>query len=266
MNNGYIYVASLNAMYYELAILSAQSLKDLHPQAHVTLFTHDTFVDDRAVQLFDNIVTNIPVHRRAKMWCMARTPYDNTYYNDCDSIIIHPDIAKVFDGITDKIHMTKNLVYTIARRELEYIDKDRKLFPYFHGAVAWYKKNDLNVEFIDTWWNEYIKQLANPWPHDEWSHDIWRGFDMFTLWSMVNAMYPEYEKFKDRVVEGDRRFNCVLPEGRQTVDVKSPVVYQIPRDMYCSMEYWKKVVARNLENVPTYNDQPYDSENPIKFC
>lgn len=264
LNNGYVYVASLNPLYYELAILSAQSLKDIHPQSHVTLFTHDKFVDDRAEQLFDNIVTNIPVHRRAKMWCMARTPYDQTFYNDCDSVIVHPDISKVFDNLDDKIYMTKNLVYTVSRKELEYIDKDRKWFPYFHGAVAWYQKNDANIEFIDTWWRAYVKQLYSPWPHGDWAFEIWQGFDMFTLWSMLNSFYPEYDKFKDRVVEGDRRFNCVLPEGKQSESVKSPVVYQIPRDTYCKFDYWPKV-ARKLQDAPTFYDEHYDSEDSIEF-
>ncbi len=264
MNSGYIYVASVSPLYYELAILSAQSLKDLHPKAHVTLFTHDSFVDNRAEQLFDNIVTDIPIHRRAKMWCMARTPYDQTFYNDCDSIIVHPDIAKVFNGISDKIYMTRNLLYTVARRELQYIDKDRTILPSFHGAVAWYKKNDSNIEFLETWWRAYVKQLQSPWPHGDWSHDNLKGFDMFTLLSLLSGLYPEYEKFKDRVVEGDRRFNCVLPEGMKCENVRFPVVYQIPRDSYSKFTYWNKV-ARKLENAPAYNDQPYDSEDSIQF-
>jgi len=264
MNSGYIYVASLNALYYELAILSAQSLKDLHPQAHVTLFTHDGFVDDRAVELFDNIITNIPVHRRAKMWCMARTPYDMTFYNDCDSMIVHPDISKVFNDITDKIHMTKNLIYTVSRESLAYIDKQKTKTPYFHGAVAWYKKTDANVEFINEWWQAYVKQLVNPWPHGDWADEIWKGFDMFTLWSMLSGLDPKYSKFKDRVIEGDRRFNCVTPEGKTYENVKLPVVFQIPRTEYTSFKKWPEIY-RNIQNAPTYNEQYHDPENPSKL-
>ena len=83
-SKGYIYVASLKKLYYELGIESATSLRDLYPEANITLFTHETFIDDdRPYKIFDNVVTNIPIHRRAKMWCMARTPYDYTFYNDC---------------------------------------------------------------------------------------------------------------------------------------------------------------------------------------
>ena len=45
MNKGYIYVASVNKAYYYAAKKSAESLLDFYPEAKITLFTHDFWVE-----------------------------------------------------------------------------------------------------------------------------------------------------------------------------------------------------------------------------
>lgn len=261
-SKGYIYVASVNKLYYELGIESAASLRDLHPSADITLFTHDKFVDSRAEKIFNNIITNIPVHRRAKMWCMARTPYDQTFYNDCDSLLVHPDISKVFDDMGDKVYMCENLPHTVSRALLTYID-DQGNKPHFHGAVAWYKKNDLNIEFMNTWWSEHVKQLSEPWPYSY--HPIWRQFDMFTLWRLTSGVLPGFEKFTGIVEQGDRRFNCTIVDGGITATNKPPVVIQIPRPTFKENLTAYSYIYRNLENAPTFTDKLNAPEESIKF-
>lgn len=261
-NKGYIYVASLKKLYYELGIESATSLRDLYPEANITLFTHEKFVDDdRPYKIFDNVITHIPIHRRAKMWCMARTPYDYTFYNDCDSFVLHPDISKVFDGMGDKVYMCKNLLHTVSSKVLTYFDNDGN-FPYYHGAVAWYKKTDFNIEFMETWWDEYIKQLHGPWdlPYDK----IWQKYDMFTLWRLHTGRIPGLEKFKDCITTGDRRFNCTTVDGFINDTNLPPVVMQCPRTDYAELEGYKPLYER-LKYVPTFTDWQYTTKDSIKF-
>mgnify|MGYP006932105204 FL=1 len=38
MNNGFVYVATYESIYYSSAVLSAESLKDYYPEANITLF------------------------------------------------------------------------------------------------------------------------------------------------------------------------------------------------------------------------------------
>lgn len=261
-NKGYIYVASVNKLYYELGLESASSLRDLYPEANITLFTHDMWVDSRAEKLFNNIVTGIPIHRRAKMWCMARTPYDYTFYNDCDSLLVHPDIAKVFDGMGEKVYMCENLLHTVSRRTLMYIDnKGNK--PLFHGAVAWYKKNDLNIDFMNTWWSEFVKQVSEPWPFSY--SELWKQFDMFTLWKLTSGVVPGFDKFTGLVELGDRRFNCTIVDGGVTATNKPPVVIQIPRPTYKDNMPAYSYIYRNIKNAPAFTHELNTPEKFIKF-
>jgi len=101
-DEGYIYVASYSKKYYEFAMIAGESLRTFNRKAHITLYTHECWVDDRAREIFNNIVTGIPVHQRAKMWCMARTPYEKTFYSDVDSQVVHPRIKNVFDELGDE--------------------------------------------------------------------------------------------------------------------------------------------------------------------
>lgn len=263
MNSGFIYVASRQKIYYEMGIEAAKSLKDVYPEANVTLFTHDCYVDDRAEQVFDSVITGIPIHRRAKMWCMARTPYDQTFYTDVDSFFLHPDIKHVFNDLDDDIWMTENLLHTVSSEDLRYIDKENNHLPFFHGAVAWYKKSDANLEFMQTWWSEYVKQLIEPWPYEQYS-DIWKIWDMFTLWKMYSGVIPGFEKFTGRVKLGDRRFNCTLVDYEFRGTNKPTVLMQIPQTNYKYFRTWNNM-KRNCIDEPAFNDKHYTSEASIEY-
>ena len=58
-NNGFIYIGSLTKPYYDAAVMSAESVKDYWPEAKITLFTHEPWVNEkRDSKFFDNIVTS----------------------------------------------------------------------------------------------------------------------------------------------------------------------------------------------------------------
>ena len=45
-------------------------MRDFFPQANITLFTHEKFLDKQS-DIFDIVITDIPVYYRTKMWGMA---------------------------------------------------------------------------------------------------------------------------------------------------------------------------------------------------
>lgn len=266
-NKGYVYVASVNPLYYELSLLSATSLKQCYDEANITLFTHDKFVDERAEQIFDQIITNIPVHRRSKMWCMARTPYDQTFYNDVDSSIVHPDISKVFDMLSESdIFMCRNKIDTVRDPDLAWVDLDRTIELPFHGAVCWYNKTELTIDLLDTWYSEYNNQIFNPWPYEEWSTPKWKYYDMFTLWKLVGGKFEEFNRFTDLIQAGPRRFNSTIVDGAMNKKDYggAPVNYQIPRNIYSEM-YEFQSAKKRLKNATSFSIKHYTSKDSIEF-
>jgi len=240
---GFIYVASRDVLYYELALISCQTLRDYYPDAHVTLFTHENFVDEegRAEELFDTIITDIPIHYRTKMWCMARTPYTKrTIYIDADSMIRHRDIKKMHDFLDEcDLFCGSNLLYTVGNPKWAHIDKARKYEPIYHGSMWGYHTTDLNLDFMQTWFDEYVKQRRTKWPHEKFAYREWQQFDMFTLWTMTVGsrigMFPQYSKFNPLDIKIlSRRWNSTGQDLPEDLD-GPPVITQVDKSTWSKM-------------------------------
>jgi hypothetical protein len=258
-DDGFIYVASRDRLFYELALLSCESLKSFSPKTHVTLFTHENFCDDRC-KIFDNVIVDIPIHYRAKMWCMARSPYKRTIYNDCDSQICHRDVSKMFDFLDDcDLFCGSNLLYTVGSLKWTYIDKARNHIPKYHGSMWGYKKSELTTDFMQTWFDEYIKQITTPWPYEKTHYKEWQLFDMFTLWKITSGLFDEFERFnKLNIKILSRRWNTTSQDLREDLD-GPPVITQIDKPT------WKKMpnVWKNIEKG--MNDEKHQVEKrPLK--
>lgn len=247
--DGFIYVASLTVLYYELAIFSAQSLRDYHPNAYITLFTHEKFVDKRALEIFDRIYTEIPIHKRAKMWGMARTPYERTIYIDCDSQIMHRDIKLMHDFLDDcDLFCGSNPKHTVANPKWAWIDKAQTIEIPYHGSMWGYDNSALKIDFMQTWFDEYIKQDIEPWDKYEEKHYYeWKQFDMFTLWRLTLSGEQQFERFKDLKIQiVPRRFNCSMGDGIH-LD-KPPVLMQIPRTVWKTMPHIWEIIERGIKD------------------
>ena len=141
-NNGFLYVGSLTKPYYDAAVMSAESIKDYWPEAKITLFTHEPWVNERRdSKIFDRIETNIPVHCRAKLWALDQTHYDKTVYMDADTYCEHEDVKHIFDELPDEydISMTTNrpynakVVYFTKEKELEHYNEEHKKLIWENG-------------------------------------------------------------------------------------------------------------------------------------
>ncbi len=264
-DDGFIYVASRDRLYYELAILSCESLKSFSPKTHVTLFTHEKFVDERC-KIFDTVIVGIPIHIRAKMWAMARSPYKRTIYNDCDSQICHRDVSKMFNFLDNcDLFCGSNLLYTVGSIKWTYIDKARKHIPKYHGSMWGYNKSELTTDFMQTWFDEYIKQITTPWPYSKDHYQEWQQFDMFTLWKMTSGLFKEFSRFDNLKIEIlSRRWNTTSQDLPEDLD-GPPVIMQIDKHTWQKMPNVWKNIERGIKDEKHQVEKRSSRDTTIEY-
>ena len=231
-NNGYLYVASMSPLYYKAALRSAVSLKDHYPEAKITLFAHKQFVRDSDRQHFDQIITDIPIHKRAKMWAMARSPYDNTFYIDADTEIMSEDIADVFEHLEGNDLRFTGIVRHVSKDVI--VDKDNELL--YHGGVVLYRSSKPLVrKLMRDWFDTYEYQCRCDWATSKFKQydKGMKPWDQFTLWWLLNTN-AKYKKLKHSLFpDGGFEYNFIylLSESHPNNDQfknKQPIVYHLP--------------------------------------
>lgn len=208
---GYLVVGSTKFQFYKFAINLVESIKDYHPEAKVCLVTEERFLDGREKIADDLLLCGSGV--REKLWGMANSPYDLTFYIDADAEVIHEDIAKVWDELGDN-----DMVFTGLPEDRWYIFKDTE-FPggtfTLCGAVCLYdSSNQLVMEFMQDWYEYYVKQAERTWwPLNENGHfdfDLYPEelgcWDQFTLWWLTEKV-DKYKELKIGIFEDDLKWN-----------------------------------------------------------
>lgn len=209
-NNGYLLVASNHYRYYAWAMNLAESIKDYYPEAQICLVTEERFLDGRE-EVADHLIF-CDNHYRAKLWGMANSPFDNTFYIDVDMEIIGEGIETVFDELGDN-----DMMFTGLPKDRWYVFKDTQ-FPggtfTLCGGVCLYNSKPLVKEFMQEWYNYYVEQYAcRWWPKKEdgtfdtdlYPHHL-RIWDQFTLWWLTNKE-EKYADLKIEVFENDLKWN-----------------------------------------------------------
>jgi len=229
--NGFLYVASQSAAFYKSAVNSAISLRDNYPEANITLFTHADFVQESDRKFFDKIETGIPIHKRAKMYGMARTPYEKTFYLDADTEIRSENIKKVFDILGNNDIMFTRIISKVSKDRL--IDSNNNLE--YHGGVVLYNSKKLTLQLMQDWYETYLIQDRTPWSQSPFArfNPKMRPWDQFTIWYLLNVD-PKYKKIKhDFFPDGGHSFNYIsLFENYEEFKEIEQIVYHhtIPRD------------------------------------
>ncbi len=208
---GYLVVASTRYQFYKFAINLVESIKDYNPEAKVCLVTEERFLDGREKIADDLLLCGSGV--REKLWGMANTPYDLTFYIDADAEVMHEDIAKVWDEIGDN-----DMVFTGLPEDRWYIFKDTE-FPggtfTLCGAVCLYdSSNPLVIEFMNDWYEYYNKQIAKTWwplnEHGQFDTHLYPEelgcWDQFTLWWLTEKV-DKYQELKVGIFEDDLKWN-----------------------------------------------------------
>ena len=208
---GYVIVASRRNFFYVSALNLIESIRDFYPDAKVCLVTEEKFLDGRE-KIVDKIVL-CNDHKRAKLWGMAKSPWDISFYIDADTEVEHEDIEHVFDELGDY-----DLLFTGLPEERSYCYAELK-FPggqfELCGAVCLYdKRNPLVREFLNDWYDLTVKQYAGTWwptkGDGTWDDYLYprtlARWDQFSLWWLVNKE-PKYKDLKVGVFEDDARWN-----------------------------------------------------------
>lgn len=200
-SKGFVIVASKRYIFYKCAILCAETLRDFYPEAHITFFTHEEWIDERTA-IFDNIITGIPTDKRAKLWALAHTPYDLTMYLDADIQVEDPEIVTCFDLIPEgcDILMTKIRPYSGV---ISYFPGGKLTW---HCGMFLFRKSEMMIQLFKDWYDEYNEQQKH-WPFDTTIYPkTLQPWDTWTFWKLCN-LDGYNEKINIQEFPEDARWN-----------------------------------------------------------
>jgi len=245
--NGIVLVASMSKAYYTSAVRLACSIRD-YSNFPITLFTHESFVQENHRNLFDNIITNIPVHIRAKLWGISKSPYENTLYLDSDMEVVSPEFSKVFDLLEDNDLILTKIRPHVSKEVI--ISKTTKEKLIYHGGFIMFNHKTHTRRLMENWWTGYTEQQKNWNFPDHYDRNMQR-WDQFTLWRLLKE--SEYN-FKIKTPKNDYRWNYIHLYDELGVNPKSkkesesPIIYHytIPE------EFVKQRKFNNRLNLETH--------------
>lgn len=228
---GFVTVATKRKQFLMGADNLKESLLDHCPDAKITLFTEQHFIDDPSCQRyfrdFDKVLPTPSNTNREKMWGMANSPYDLTFYMDADIEIVHDDIANIFDHLEDGeydmayVNLTKEGAKHFAEWEWgpNLYDDGWEGVPdhLAHcGGVALYDmRNPLIKEFMMDWYDLFLKQRDGRWNPEAFDYikkGNFRQWDQLTLWWLIYHS-PKYESLKWKFFKDNYRWNYFTSFG-----------------------------------------------------
>lgn len=224
-NNGFVIVASNQKRFLNSANMLANSVKEYWPDADLTLFTEDRWIED-ADPDFDQVFGGAPKHHRAKLWALSQTPYKNlTVYLDADMECAHEDVSTIFNQMPEDADILITKIRSYAGKEAKFPDGEMV----DHGGFFMYRNNPKTIEFMNQWWLRYEQQylaeqgIVDPKTIglDEELHPrhLWY-WDQFTFWWLQNK--TEYAINKQYFPD-DARWNFVWAYRDDETD--KPIIF-----------------------------------------
>lgn len=210
LKQGFVYIASNNAGgmrgtdYVKEAIFSATSLKKIHPNAQITLFTNKEYPN---LSIFDKIEV-VDIKLRSKQDLLHMTPYDNTIYIDTDTYI-NDNIEELF-GLFEKFELFATHDY--ARKRIFPIPEYMAIpvsFSELNGGVFGFKKCDNFNKLIELWKHYFHKyQKVTPWDQPSFRIACWESNIKLYVVPYEYNRRGKHAKQKsiDAVKKGDSKF------------------------------------------------------------
>lgn len=151
MNAGVIYVAT-GEKYVLEACKSATRLKEVMPSIPITFFTDKEILS----KAFEKVEIIEPFHKRSKIPCLVKSPYEQTLYLDSDTYVTD-DLSELFQ-LLDRFDIA--LVQSPCGEKYE-IKGIPDCFPEFNSGVILYKKTSKVYDLFRTWKTLYERDLLN---------------------------------------------------------------------------------------------------------
>jgi hypothetical protein len=134
---------------------SIKSIKKIHPRLSISLFTDE----DPKIKGIDNVKLITVDSARIKHKYLYESPYDNTLYMDCDTVVVGPiqesfRLMERFD-----LAMTHDLIRKDSKKSVKYPDyaKIPDGFSEFGGGVFMFRKSPAVEEFFKVWQKNFDK-------------------------------------------------------------------------------------------------------------
>ena len=176
-----------------------------------TIFAERFCEDGRAEEIADHLIF-CDDNYRAKIWGMAQTPFDRTFYIDADCECIHEDISTIFDLLGDN-----DMMFTGLADEHWYVFNDDP-FPggqfKLCGAVCLYRKTERTIKFLNDWYKLFNEHRSGRWwPENEDGQPDYvnfpkrlRGWDQFSLMWLTDHT-DEFSDLKIEIFEDKLKWN-----------------------------------------------------------
>lgn len=144
MKKGYLYCLygeDTKGMFERELIPSFKSLKAKVPEAKVCLYTNIDF--DNSLYGFDKVIFNQKIEKSTvvKAEGLLKSPFEQTIFLDCDTIIENKKINSIFQAL-EKYDFA--LTYGNAERKGE-------IFPGFNTGLVAVRKNEFTEKIIKEW-------------------------------------------------------------------------------------------------------------------
>lgn len=213
---GFLFVASTERLFYNLAINAMDSLRDSYPEANICLVTEKRFLDGRE-SIADHII-HCGESNREKLWALSRTPFDITMYIDADSQIIHEDIATCFDMLQDNDILFVELPSDHRTKHFAVREWSSGVMTHCGGIVLYDIRKTIVKEFMEDWNKYYHLQRAFQWwpdltsdgsPDFDLHPKILGQFDQFTLWWLIEKC-DKYKDIKHGFFDDGDRWNWYM--------------------------------------------------------
>lgn len=222
-DSGIIYCATGKCHYFKkrgsyalYADRSAGSLKKFFPDAKITLFTDD--LDLPALKNFDNIsflegVTPSKGPFFGKINAIKNSPYENTIFLDCDTMVLTEGIINIFSLLKKFDILGCHAPIRVQNSVHEKYQSIPRSFPEINTGVIGYKKNSGTDDVLNFWLDCYKDDVQNKSAGNDqaaFRKSIW-------VHSIALGILPmEYNHRNLKAVEGHRfdALNTIIHHSR----------------------------------------------------
>ena len=223
LSKGFVFVATKYESFLKAANFLAETILDYMPDAKITLFTEQIFLEDHQCQTyfnhFDKVLPTPSDTNREKMWGMSNTPYDITMYMDVDMEVVHEDIVTLWDQLEDNDMKFVNLTKQGARHfknwswgdnilDEGYKGNNPQHLTHCGGVCLYNSTNKLVKEFMMDWYKLFLMQRCKTWSPEVYNEirDDFLVWDQLTLWYLL-WHEPKYKELKWSFFKENYRWN-----------------------------------------------------------